>query len=117
MHNDPQTAMSEFLAQFLEGDYTQRELAAQLGVNNGHISRFVRQGAVSPTLRKALVQKGYLEPAPTRTRIAFDVTPELREAIREAAAGTGNTGAEWLAEVFETWCDVTRWVSKVNHER
>ncbi|MFW6183543.1 MAG: hypothetical protein ACOC8X_07085 [Chloroflexota bacterium] len=68
------------------------DLAKHLGINNAHVYLFRSKGEVTPMLKRRLLAKGYLAPAPKRYRLHYE-------------AGRGRSGREryeqvkaWLAE-------------------
>ena len=76
-------------------------VAAALGVVPAHINNAFRRENPSPTLDRAMVEAGYLEPLPTRTRLAIDCTADTRQRFRDEAARRGMSGEAYLLYMME----------------
>jgi hypothetical protein len=77
------------------------DVAAKLGVVPAHINNAFRRENPSPTLDKALVRAGRIEPLPTRTRLAIDCTADTRQRFRDEAARRGMSGEAYLLYMME----------------
>lgn len=88
------------LLQYFMGNV--KGLAITLGIDDAHIYRG-RKGDITPTLKKALISSGNLLPPPKRCRLAADVSPELREAIRAEADRRGLTMGELIERMWDLW--------------
>ena len=80
---------------------TSEAFSKQLGVNSAHVYKLLELGKLSPTLDAAMVKAGYLEPLPTRTRLAIDCTVDTRQRFRDGARRKGMTGEAYLLYMIE----------------
>lgn len=82
----------------LEWRMTQRQVADMLGLaTSAHISRLVREGHISPTLRRALIKEKIMpERPPDRCRINGDVPPRVKAEILAEAARNSLTAGEMI---------------------
>lgn len=71
-------------------------IAGHLGINSAHLSMLIRKGHLTQTLEGQLVQHGYLDPRPTRTRLAIDCERSTRQWFRDEAARREMTGEAFL---------------------
>lgn len=78
-------------------------VADSLGIPNVHIYDALNNKHLSPTLDRALVKAGYLEPKPTRTRFAADVSRQLRDDICDRARMLELTNGEMLARMWQIY--------------
>lgn len=82
--------------------YDSREgLAQELGVNSAHVHKLFQRGKLSPTLDAAMVTLGWLEPKPTRTRLAIDCDEATRQWFRDEAARREMSGEAFLLYMRE----------------
>jgi hypothetical protein len=80
---------------------TTEAFSRKLGVNSAHVYKLLELGKLSPTLDAAMVKAGYLEPLPTRTRLAIDCTADTRQRFRDEAARRGMSGEAYLLYMME----------------
>ena len=80
---------------------TTEAFSRKLGVNSAHVYKLLELGKLSPTLDVAMVKAGYLEPLPTRTRLAIDCTADTRQRFRDGARRKGMTGEAYLLYMME----------------
>ena len=79
----------------------QYRFACKLGVNSAHIYKALNTLWGSDELNRRLVIYGYLEPLPTRTRLAIDCTADTRQRFRDEAARRGMSGEAYLLYMME----------------
>jgi hypothetical protein len=100
--NTPKQAMSRLFAL-----YSPKYITNMLGIDNAHIYR-ARQGEITPTLRRALQDRGLVPPPRRRVRFSGDVDPELRDAIVADARQLEITNGEMLALMWQAWDESKR---------
>lgn len=75
---------------------TAQRAAMEIGVVPAHFHNAFERDSPPPTLEAALVRTGYIEPRPTRTRLAIDCEREARRWFRDEAARREMSGEAFL---------------------
>lgn len=79
-----------------------RRVSIYLGVNSAHLSRFFR-GYLSPTLYKALVEKGLVPAPPKRYRRAADFTADRVAQFDQMLEALGMSFTDWANAQLDEW--------------
>lgn len=103
-HKSAHSAFSELLHRF--NDDCQK-IAAHLRLNDAHVYR-ARQGDITPTMRRALIEKGMINGPRKRVRFAADVSPDLRDEITAEARRCEITNGALLKCMWDYWIDFER---------
>ena len=75
--------------------------AQTINVAPAHLYNVFTRANPSPTLEAALIEHGYLDPIPTRVRLAIDCSRDTRRRFRDGAAKRGMTGEAYLLYMME----------------
>lgn len=89
------------------------KLAKALGVNHAHVYLAAPvsgdEGRITPTLREALVEKGWIPPPPKRIRLAADLKDQWSSRDHRRAELRREALIAWAEDQgFDSWSDWAR---------